>query len=139
MPEVRGTIKVKKNDGTAININDVWYGDYRGANLKEVVRGDEVTVEYVEKGNFKNIKKVTKHEKVAQTPPEATEQGKTGAPSGNSEYVTGVRIGCAFRVAGEAASGRMFVNENGEEDPEKAAQWIIGVADRVLAAMNARN
>ena len=50
----------------------------------------------------------------------------------NPEKTAQIQRGNALNAAASAASGRMFLNEEGSEDPDKAAQWIKLVADELL-------
>ncbi|MFH0806070.1 MAG: hypothetical protein V1901_04295 [Patescibacteria group bacterium] len=73
-------------------------------------------------------------EKPIDKAPETTSSGNskwTPDKDKNSDYITGVRIGCAFRVAGEAVSG----NFSGTK-PQDIAEAVIIIAKRVLETMN---
>lgn len=51
---------------------------------------------------------------------------------GSPEDVAGKEIGCALGAAASSAAGRGFIDDKGEEDPIKAAQWIKAVAQDLL-------
>jgi DNA-directed RNA polymerase subunit RPC12/RpoP len=57
---------------------------------------------------------------------------------GSPEDIAGKEMGCVLGAAGAAASGRPFINEQGKEDPEQAAQWIRIVAENLLDWMKGK-
>jgi hypothetical protein len=72
-----------------------------------------------------------------QKNPDTSNKDKIGY--GSPEDIRGKQTGCALAAAASAAAGRQFINEKGEEDPEKAAQWIKIVADSLLDWMCNKN
>lgn len=50
----------------------------------------------------------------------------------NPEKTAQIQKGNALNAAASAAAGRGFIDDKGEEDPVKAAQWIKAVAQELL-------
>ena len=59
MPTASGLIQSVRKDRKGFKIDEVWYAAFAPDELNGAVKGDTVTLEYAEKGQYKNIVKGT--------------------------------------------------------------------------------
>lgn len=59
MPTASGVIQSVRKDRKGFKIDEVWYSGYTPDELNGASKGDTVTLEYTEKGQYKNIVKGT--------------------------------------------------------------------------------
>jgi hypothetical protein len=88
MGSVTGKIQTVRKDRKGCKIDDVWYSAYKPEEMNGAQRGDTVTLEYKEKGDFKNIVSVT----VVETAPKG---------GGGGGYSKGGGGGAQFRSVPE--------------------------------------
>jgi hypothetical protein len=90
--KVEGNVASKRKDGRGIKVGDDWFSVFNSTDLDHVAWKDDVSFEYIQKGDFKNIKG-----RVTVTSAGGTSSTGTKKATGYSQV--GVQMGHAYNNA----------------------------------------
>lgn len=128
MPTATGVVQTTRKDGKGFKMDDVWYSGYTPDELNGAQKGDSVTFEYTEKGQYKNIVKGTVQ--VTKGAPQSSGGGGGYSGGGDKQFRTVpelTRID-ALRLAVDTLS-----KTAGSDDPKARVKAILKLAPVYVA------
>lgn len=101
MNKVTGVVEAKAKNGRSFKVGDDWFSCYNADDLNDINKGDEVSFEYKENGNWKNVQgkpsKVGGSQPAQQQPQQAP--AKAAGKSFNGGANVGIEVGHAINNA----------------------------------------